>query len=169
MDVGWSVLDASLFCGNKHFNVFGCFVVKLMQERFEAVESEPCTDLAICKEKLFFWAFLDGNRANCNRIEDLEDNNICLAAVGCDGKAVDLIGEEVAIDLLDGHENKMCVRVVGFLRDIFHGVIDNVWHTNWLGCWVGKTRLGGSDTLAILIHVSHLWFCGDRDVAACLL
>ena len=26
MDVRWSVLDVSLFRGNKHFNVFGCFV-----------------------------------------------------------------------------------------------------------------------------------------------
>ncbi len=32
----WSVLDACLFGGNKRFDVFGCFVVDGMQERFEA-------------------------------------------------------------------------------------------------------------------------------------
>jgi hypothetical protein len=30
MDVQWSVLDASLFCGNKRFNVFGCFFVEFV-------------------------------------------------------------------------------------------------------------------------------------------
>ncbi len=92
-----------------------------------------------------------------------------MAAAGPDGEAACLIGEEVAIDFIDGHENKMCVGVVGVLRDILHGVMDNVRHPNWLGFWIGKTGLDGLDTLAILIHVSHFRFCGDRDVAACLL
>ncbi len=54
MDVRWTVLDASLFRGNKCFNVFGCFVGEFMQERFEAAECEPGVDLAICTKKLFF-------------------------------------------------------------------------------------------------------------------
>jgi hypothetical protein len=45
--------------------------------------------------------------------------------VGCDWEAACLICEEVAIDFVDGHENKVCVGVVGFLRDILHGVIDD--------------------------------------------
>ncbi len=32
-----------------------------------------------------------------------------MATVGCDGKLAGLIGEEDAVDLVDGHENKMCV------------------------------------------------------------
>ncbi len=88
-----------------------------------------------------------------------------MAAVGRDGEVACLIGEDVAIDFIDGHENKMFVGVVGFLRDIPHGVINNVRHPNRLGCWSGKTGLGGLDTLAILIHVSHFRFFGDRDVA----
>ncbi len=52
MDVRWSVLDACLFGGNKRVDVLGCLIVKFMQERFEAVESEPGVDLAICMEKL---------------------------------------------------------------------------------------------------------------------
>jgi hypothetical protein len=32
-----------------------------------------------------------------------------MATVGCDGEVASLIGKEVAIDLIDGHENKMCV------------------------------------------------------------
>ncbi len=51
-----------------------------------------------------------------------------MAAVGCDGEAASLVGEEVAIDLVDDHEDKMCAHIVGFLRDIFHGVIKEVWH-----------------------------------------
>ncbi len=74
MDVWWSVFDASLLSGNKHFNVFGCFVVKFMQERFEAAESEPGIDLAICTEKLFFRTILDGDGANCIGVKDVEDN-----------------------------------------------------------------------------------------------
>ncbi len=107
MDVQWSVLNASLFSGNKHFDFFGCFVVEFMQERFEAVESKPGIDLTIGMQKLFFRAILVGNRANCVGVEDVEDSNICIAAVGHGGEAVGLIGEEVAIDLVDGHENKM--------------------------------------------------------------
>ncbi len=64
-------------------------------------------------------------------IEDVEDNNICMAGDGYDGEAVCLIREEVAIDFIDGYENKVCAGVVGFLRDILHGVIDNVRHPKW--------------------------------------
>jgi hypothetical protein len=45
MDVRWSVLDVCLLGGNKCFDVFGCFVVKFMEERLEAMESEPGIDL----------------------------------------------------------------------------------------------------------------------------
>jgi hypothetical protein len=44
-----------------------------------------------------------------------------MAVVGCDGKVACLIGEEVTIDFIGGHNNKMCVCVVGFLRDILLG------------------------------------------------
>jgi hypothetical protein len=98
-------------------------------------------------------------------IKDVEDNNICMAVVGCDGEAACLTSEEVAIYFIDGHENEVCAGVVRFPRDILHGVIKDVRHPKWLGCWIG---LGGSDSLAILIHVPHFGFCGDRDVMACL-
>jgi hypothetical protein len=78
-----------------------------------------------------------------------------VAVVGHDGEAAGLISEEVAIDLVDGHKREMCACIVEFPRNIFHGVIDNIWHKNWLDFWIGKTRLGGLDTLAILIHVPH--------------
>ncbi len=98
----------------------------------------------------------DGNGANCIGVKDVEDNNTWVATVGRDGELASLIGREVAIDIVDGHENEMCAQVVGFLRDIAHGVINNVWHTNWLGCWIWKTGMGEFNTLAILIHVPHL-------------
>ncbi len=78
-----------------------------------------------------------------------------MAAIGCDGKVAYLIGEEVAVDFVDGHENKVCAGVVGFFRDILHGVIEDVRHPKSLGCWIW---LSGLDTLAILIHVSHFRF-----------
>jgi hypothetical protein len=56
-----------------------------------------------------------------------------VAAVGCDGEAAHLIGEKVAIDFIDGNDNKVFAGVVGFLRDILHGVIKDVWHPKWLG------------------------------------
>jgi hypothetical protein len=79
-----------------------------------------------------------------------------VAAVGHDGEAASLIGEEVAIVLVDGHENEMCVWVMGFLRDIFHGIINDVWHMNRLSCWIGKTfQLGGQIKFSI-IYI-HTW------------
>jgi hypothetical protein len=68
--------------------------------------------------------------------------------------------------LVDGHKNEVCAGVVGFLRDILHGVIEDVRDLKWLGCWSG---LSGSDSLVTLIHVAHFGFGGDRDVMVCLL
>ncbi len=107
---------------------------------------------------------LDGNGSNCVCIKDVKDNNICVAMVVCDREAACLIGEEVAIDFIDCHENKVYAGVVGFLRDILDEVIEDVRHPKWLGCWIG---LGGSDSLGILVNVSHFGFCGDRDVTMC--
>ncbi len=36
---------------------------------------------------------LDGNGTNCIGIVDVEDDNICVAVVGCDGEVASLIGE----------------------------------------------------------------------------
>jgi hypothetical protein len=77
-----------------------------------------------------------------------------------------LIGEEVAIGFMDGHEDKVYVGIVGFLRDILHRVVEDVGNLKWHSCWSGLSRL---DPLALLIHVSHFGFCGDRDVMACPL
>jgi hypothetical protein len=48
-----------------------------------------------------------------------------------------LIGEEVVINFVDGHEDKVLASVVGFLRDILHGVIKVVSNLKWHGCWSG--------------------------------
>ncbi len=45
---------------------------------------------------------LDGNGTNRVGIVDVKDANMCMAVVGCDGEAASLIGEEVAIDFVDG-------------------------------------------------------------------
>jgi hypothetical protein len=74
-----------------------------------------------------------------------------------------LIGEEVAIDFVDGHEDEVHAGIVGFLRDICHGVIKAVRNLKRHGCW---SELSGSDSFALLIHVSYFGFCGDRDVTA---
>jgi hypothetical protein len=117
-------------------------------------------------KKFFFGAILDGNGSNCIGIKDVEDNNIHMAAVGCDRETACMIGEEVAIDSIDGHEDEVRAGVLGFLRDILHGFIEAVMNLKWHGCWSG---LSGLDSLALLIHVSHFGFCGNRDVTACLL
>jgi hypothetical protein len=112
----------------KCFDVCGCFVVEFMEKGFEATESEPGVDLAIGTEKFLFHKFFNWNVTNCVGVVDIENDNICVAAVGHDGEAAGLISEEVAIDLVDGYENKVCAQVVGFLWDIFHGVREEVWH-----------------------------------------
>ncbi len=50
-----------------------------------------------CTKKLFFGAILDGKGANLVGVQYVEDNNICVAAVGCDGEAACLIGAEVPL------------------------------------------------------------------------
>ncbi len=89
-----------------------------------------------------------------------------MAVVGYDRETACLIGEEVAVDFVDGHEDKVHAGIVWSLRDILHGVIKAVRNMKWQGCWSG---LSGSDSLALLIHVSYIGFCGDRDVTACCL
>ncbi len=69
-----------------------------------------------------------------------------------------MIGEEVAIDFIGGHENKVSTGVEGFLRDIFHRVVEVVGNLKWHGCWSG---LSGLDSLVLLVHVSLFGFCGD--------
>ncbi len=44
-----------------------------------------------------------------------------MAAVGCDWEVPSLIGEEVAINFVDGYEDNVSVGIVGFLRDILLG------------------------------------------------
>jgi hypothetical protein len=141
MDVQQSVLDACLLGSNKGFDAFGSFVVEFMEERFEAAKSQPGVDLVIGAEKFFFGAILDGNRTNLVGIVDVKNDNECVTAVECDGKAASLIGEDVVIDFVDGHENEMYARVAGFLRDIFHGVIKEVG----TGLDVGLGGLGWVD------------------------
>jgi hypothetical protein len=87
----------------------------------------------ICTKKFLFGAILDGNGSNRVGVDDVEDNNICVATVGCDQEAACLISEEVAIDFVDGNENKVSAGVVGFLRDILHGVIKDVRNPKWIG------------------------------------
>ncbi len=77
-----------------------------------------------------------------------------------------MIGEEVATDFVDGHEDEVSAGIVGFLRDILHRVIKDVGNLKWHGCWSGLSEL---DSLALLIHVSYFRFCGDRDVTVCPL
>jgi hypothetical protein len=78
---------------------FWMFAVQFIEERFEAVDSEPGIDLPIGTEMFFFQVILDGNRANRIGIVDVEDYNICLARVGCDGEAAGLIGERLPLIL----------------------------------------------------------------------
>ncbi len=106
----------------------------------------------ICTKKFFFGVILDRNGSNGVGVKDVEDNNIRVATVGCDRETACLIGEEVAIDFVDGHENKVCAGAVGFLSNILHVVIKAVRNLTWYGCWSGVSRL---DSLALLIHVSH--------------
>jgi hypothetical protein len=77
-----------------------------------------------------------------------------------------LISEEVAIDFIDGYEDKVSAGILRFLRDILYRVVKAVRNLKWLGCWSG---LSGSDSLALLVHVFYFGFCGDRDMTACLL
>ncbi len=81
MDVWESVLDSSLLGGNKRFDIFGCFVVKFVLKRFETAVCEPLVDLAVCTKKVFYGLILDGNRLNQISIKDVENYNICVAAV----------------------------------------------------------------------------------------
>jgi hypothetical protein len=63
--------------------------------------------------------------------------------VGCDGEVVGLIGEEVAIDLVDGHEDKKCMSCGVLERHLPWGhqrglalVLAQLDWEEWVG-WIG--------------------------------
>jgi hypothetical protein len=113
------------------------------------VVHEPLVDLMVCTKKFYFGPIL---------VEDVEYYNICMAVVQCNEEAASLISEEVSIGFIDGHEDKVSAGIVGFLRDILHRVVKAVGNLKWHGSWSG---LSDFDSLALLIHVSHIRFCGD--------
>ncbi len=81
MDVRGSVLDASLLCGNKRFNILGCFVVEFVEERSETALCEPLVALAVRTKNFFFGVILDGNGLNHVGVEDVESYNTCVTVV----------------------------------------------------------------------------------------
>ncbi len=44
-----------------------------------------------------------------------------------------MVGEEVAIDFVDGHEDKVSAGM-GFLTDILHRVVKDVGNLKWHSC-----------------------------------
>jgi hypothetical protein len=58
-------------------------------------------------KEFFFGAVFDGNGRNEVGITDVEDDEVCVAAVGRDWEAAHLIGEYLPCDLVDDHEDEV--------------------------------------------------------------
>jgi hypothetical protein len=56
------------------------------------------------------------------RIVNVDDDYVLIASVGSDGELAQLVTEQHASDLDNGHEDKVCMCIERFLRKRFHSV-----------------------------------------------
>ncbi len=93
---------------NEVFDIFGGFVVHFVELQFESLTRQILVRDLVGLEEFFFGAVFDGNGHDEVGIIDVEDDKVCLAAVGRDWEAARLIGEYLPCDLVDDHEDEVC-------------------------------------------------------------
>jgi hypothetical protein len=86
MHIRGRVLDLDLFRHNESFNVVGCLIVQLVEEGVVATGGEPCIHLHVGSQEFFFGLVFDGDRLDVIGVVHIEECNVCIALVGCDGE-----------------------------------------------------------------------------------
>ncbi len=74
---------------------------------FEAPAGQIYVGDLIGAKEFFLGVILDGNGSNKVGIVNVENDEVSVASVGCDGEAAGLVGEHCSGDVMDGPENKI--------------------------------------------------------------
>ena len=107
MDVRWCVLESRVLGGDEVFDVVGSFVVHFVETWFEPSAGKIFVSDLVGAEEFLFGSILDGNGGNEVGVVDVEDNKVCIAAIGGDWEAAGLIGEYHAADVMDVHVDEV--------------------------------------------------------------
>ncbi len=89
MHIRGRVLDLDLFHRNESFNIVGCLVVQLVEERTLATGGEPHIHLHVGSQVFFFGSVFDGDGLDVIGVVHIEECNVRVAAVGPDGEGPD--------------------------------------------------------------------------------
>ncbi len=116
--VGWGVLEVCiLFFTNEGFDVMRRLVIHLVKLQFEA----PCCEVDIhqwvCPQELLLRPAFDGDKFDKISIINVEHDDVLVASIGSDGEPAQLVTEQHARDLSNGHEDKVRMCVEGFLGE----------------------------------------------------
>jgi hypothetical protein len=163
MHIGGRVLDLDLLHRYECFDVAGCFVVQLVEEGMVAAGGEPHVHLVGLQE-FFFGSVFDGDGCDVVGVAHIDECNVRVAGVGCDGEASWLIAEDAARHLANSHEHVVDAFVGGFLWCSVHVCVNAIGQEDNLAG--GGGRFGGSDALSDLVHVATFKLDGDIDVTA---
>ncbi len=87
MHIWGLVLDLDLFPRDECFDITGCLVIQLVEEGTVAAGGEPCAHLHVGSQEFFFGSVFDGDRLDVVGVVHIEECNVRVAAVGCDGEA----------------------------------------------------------------------------------
>ena len=93
MHVGWGVLEFCIILSNEGLHVFGGLIVQSVKLGSIAADSKKLVDFVVSFDEFTSVPRLNGIRLDIVGIDGVEDHNIVVSAVGCDGEATGLIGE----------------------------------------------------------------------------
>ncbi len=156
VDVGWGLLlEVCVLFVNEGFIVVRHLVILCC----EVGINQP-----VWPQDLLLRPAFDGDGFDKNSIVNIEDDYVLVASVGSDGEPAQMVTEQHARDLDNGHENEVRMCVEGFLGERFHSVNRFAirWEWWWDSCWGGD--FCGLFTLMRLVHVAFFSFIFELDV-----
>ena len=110
-----------LFC-YEVLKILQRFVVQAMQFWSISSDAQIAIDIVVCCNELGSVLRLNGVGFDEVGIYNIEEHNVIVTSVGCDGKTTGLVGEQLPFGLSDSHENHIGFVVIFGLFGQFHGV-----------------------------------------------
>ena len=154
VDVRWGVLEACVLFANEGFDVVRCLVVHLVKLRFEALCCEVGINQPVHPQDLLPRPTFDGDRFDKVSIANEEDDYVLVASVRSDGELAQLVTEQNARDLNNGHEEEVCMWVEGFLGKQFQSV-------NWFAIRLGmEVGLLLGKRFSLILYPDKICSCG---------
>ncbi len=106
----------------KGFDIMRCLVMHLLELRFESLCCEVGIKQPVRLQKLLLPPAFDGGRFDKICIINVEDGDVLVASVRCDGEMALLIAEQHARDFNNGHEDEVHLGIERFLGEWCHSV-----------------------------------------------